>query len=130
MGNYINDKGYMCFVRSGYSMSHTHGADYAAAELHKREIEDIANEIVNEKINIAMQSVNNALPQAIEDYGRIVWASLIRDLVGVLQTDVNSQVQIAFDGLRDVFYGDKCQKYISDSIMKTLQNEIAKIRYK
>lgn len=130
MGNYINDKGYICYVRSGYSMSHTHGADSATAELHKREIEEIVNEIVNEKISKAMAAINEAIPQAIEEYGRTVWASLIRELMGALETDVHSQVNVGFDGLREVFYGEKCQKYISDSIMKTLLNEISKIRTK
>ncbi|MBP3941525.1 MAG: hypothetical protein J6D00_08575 [Christensenellaceae bacterium] len=130
MGNYINDKGYICYVRSGYSMSHTHGANSATAELHKREFEEIANNVADGKLQQIMPVIEKTTHQIVNEYGRTVWASLIRELVGALETDVHSQVNVGFDGLREVFYGEKCQKYISDSIMKTLLNELSKIRTK
>ena len=124
----IDANGNYYFVRSGYRMSNTHGADYATAELHKSEFEAIANEIIDEKLNQIMKSLSEVIPSAIEEYGRTVWAQLINNLVGVLQTDIQSQVSVGFDGLREVFYGEKCQKYISDSIMKQLTKELSKIK--
>ena len=128
MPHYINDKGYLCYVKSGYRMSNTHGADYATAELHKSEFETIVNEIVDEKLNQLMKTLSEAIPSIIDEYGRTVWTQLINNLVGVLQTDIYSQVNVGFEGLREVFYGEKCQKYISDSIMKQLTKELSKIK--
>lgn len=128
MPHYINDKGYLCYVKSGYRMSNTHGAEYATAELHKSEFETIVNEIVDEKLNQLMKTLSEAIPSIIDEYGRTVWTQLINNLVGVLQTDIQSQVSVGFEGLRDVFYGEKCQKYISDSIMKQLTKELSKIK--
>ena len=128
MPHYINDKGYLCYVKSGYRMSNTHGADYATAELHKNEFEAIANEIIDQKLNQFMKTLSEAIPSIIEEYGRKVWTQLINNLVGVLQTDIYSQVSVGFEGLREVFYGEKCQKYISDSIVKQLTKELSKIK--
>ena len=128
MPHYINDKGYLCYVKSGYRMSNTHGADYATAELHKSEFEAIVNEIIDEKLNQLMKTLSEAVPSIIDEYGRTVWERLISNLVGVLQTDIQSQVSVGFEGLREVFYGEKCQKYISDSIMKHMIKELSKIK--
>ena len=124
----IDANGNYYFVRSGYRMSNTHGADYTTAELHKSEFEAIVNEIVDEKLNQLMKTLSEAIPSAIEEYGRTVWAQLINNLVGVLQTDIYSQVNVGFEGLREVFYGEKCQKYISDSIMEQMIKELGKIK--
>ena len=128
MPHYINDKGYLCYVKSGYRMSNTHGTDYATAELHKSEFEAIVNEIIDEKLNQLVKTLSEAVPSIIDEYGRTVWTQLINNLVGVLQTDIQSQVNVGFKGLREVFYGEKCQKYISDSIMKQLTKELSKIK--
>lgn len=77
---------------------------------------------------IILKSLSEVIPSTIEEYGRTVWAQLINNLVGVLQTDIYSQVNVGFEGLREVFYGEKCQKYISDSIMKQLTKELSKIK--
>lgn len=124
----IDANGNYYFVRSGYRMSNTHGADYATAELHKSEFEAIVNEIVDEKLNQLMKTLSEAIPSAIEEYGRTVWTQLINNLVGMLQTDIYSQVNVGFEGLREVFYGEKCQKYISDSIMKQMKKELNRMK--
>lgn len=126
MGSFINDKGYYCYVRPGYQMSGNHG--YHAAE-HKEDMTAIANEVSQEKIDVALQGLEKALPQMIEEYGRQVWERLISSMVGALETDVNSEVRIALDGAADIFYGKAAQKYISDNIMNTLKKELDKIRY-
>ena len=128
MPHYINDKGYLCYVKSGYRMSNTHGADYATAELHKSEFEEIANEIVDEKINQLMRTLETAIPQAIEEYGAKVWDKLINSLDSVLKTDIHSQVNVGINGIKDVFYGEKCQEYITTSVYKQLKNELNKIK--
>lgn len=128
MPDFIDDKGNWCYVKSGYRMSNTHGADYTTAELHKREFEEIANEIVDEKINQLMRTLETAIPQAIEEYGKQVWDRLINSLDSVLKTDIHSQVNVGINGIKDVFYGEKCQEYITNSVYKQLKTELNKIK--
>lgn len=126
MGNYINDNGYMCYVRSGLSLSDTHGAGHA--ELHLREFEEVANAIIDKKLNAMTTAIENALPQKIAEYTHDVFERLVTSLVGALETDVRSEVRIALSNAGDVFYGDKAQKYISDNIMKAMLSELDKVR--
>lgn len=128
MPDFIDNNGNWCYVKSGYRMSNTHGADYATAELHKREFEAIVNEIVDEKINQLMRTLETAIPQAIEEYGAKVWDKLINSLDSVLKTDIHSQVNVGISGIKDVFYGEKCQEYITNSVYKQLKTELNKIK--
>lgn len=128
MPDFIDSNGNLCYVKSGYRMSNTHGADYTTAELHKREFEEIANEIVDEKINQLMRTLETAIPQAIEEYGAKVWDKLINSLDSVLKTDIHSQVNVGISGIKDVFYGEKCQEYITNSVYKQLKTELNKIK--
>jgi hypothetical protein len=125
MGRYINENGYICYTRGQTPYSAAHGWQ----EVNYCEEERLVNEVVNEKMKALTTAFETAIPQAIEEYGRTVWAQLITKLVGALQTDIESQVSVGFDGLREVFYGEKCQKYISDNIMKTMLKELDKIKH-
>ena len=100
MAQYINENGYICYVKSGYQMS---GDNPHHLYEHKEDIEQICNEIVNQKLDRATNAIMDTIPQIIDEYGRTVWTQLINNLVGALETDVHSQVKIGFDGLRDVF---------------------------
>lgn len=128
MSWFINDNGYMNYVRSDYRMSNTHGADYSTAELHKEEFEAITNDIIDQKLEYMIKTLNDEIPKIIESYGNEVWKRMINNLVGALQTDIHSEVQIGMEGLKEIFYGEKCQKYISDSIMKTMIKELGKVK--
>ena len=125
MPSFIDKNGNYGYIRSGYSMS---GDNLYHLTHHKEDMEQICNEIIDQKLNQLMKTLSDLIPSAIEEYGRAVWEQLINNLVGVLQTDIYSQVNVGFEGLREVFYGEKCQKYISDSIMKQLTKELSKIK--
>lgn len=125
MPSFIDKNGNYGYVRSGYTMS---GDNPYHLTHHKEDMEQICNEIIDQKLNQLMKTLSEAIPSIIDEYGRTVWTQLINNLVGVLQTDIYSQVNVGFEGLRDVFYGEKCQKYISDSIMKQLTKELSKIK--
>lgn len=125
MGWYVNEKGNFNYVNSSYIMS---GDNPYHLIQHKNDIEQICNEIIDKKLNELMKTLSETISSSIEEYGRTVWEQLIDNLVGVLQTDIYSQVNIGFEGLREVFYGEKCQKHISDSIMKQLKKELSKIK--
>ena len=125
MPSFIDKNGNYEYTRSGYSMS---GDNPYHLTNHKEDMEQICNEIIDQKLNQLMKTLSEAIPSAIEEYGRTVWSHLIDSLGGVLQTDIYSQVNVGFEGLREVFYGEKCQKYISDSIMKQMTKELSKIK--
>lgn len=126
MPSFIDENGNYRYVRSGYTLSNTHGAGHS--ELHLREIEEICNRIVDEKIKQAMSDIERALPAAIEEYGRQVWERLLNSLDSVLKTDIHSQVSVGVEGIKDIFYGEKCQEYITNSVYKQLKNELNKIK--
>ena len=128
MPHYINDKGYLCYVRSGYRMSNTHGADYATAELHKSEFEAITNEIIDEKLNELIRILETIIPQAIDEYGAKVWERLINSLDNSIKTDIETQVSVGFGSAKDIFYGKECQEYVSNIVYKQLKNELNKIK--
>lgn len=125
MPSFIDKNGNYGYIRSGYSMS---GDNPYHLTNHKEDMEQICNEIIDQKLNQLMKTLSEAIPSAIEEYGRTVWSHLIDSLGEVLQTDIYSQVNVGFEGLREVFYGEKCQKYISDSIMKQMTKELSKIK--
>ena len=125
MPSFIDKNGNYGYIRSGYSMS---GDNPYHLTNHKEDMEQICNEIIDQKLNQLMKTLSDLIPSAIDEYGRTVWSHLIDSLGEVLQTDIYSQVNVGFEGLREVFYGEKCQKYISDSIMKQMTKELSKIK--
>ena len=128
MPDFIDDNGNWGYVKRGYRMSNTHGADYTTAELHKSEFEAIANEIIDSKLSQVMKTLETVIPQAIEEYGAKVWDRLINSLDSVLKTDIYSQVNVGINGIKDIFYGEKSQEYITNSVYKQLKTELNKIK--
>lgn len=128
MPDFIDNNGNWCYVKSGYRMSNTHGADYATAELHKREFEEIVNEIVDTKINQVIKTLETAIYTAIEQYGNQVWDRLLNSLDSVLKTDIETQVSVGFGSAKDIFYGRECQEHVSNVVYKQLKNELNKIK--
>lgn len=128
MPDFIDNNGNWGYVKSGYRMSNTHGADYATAELHKREFEAIVNEIVDTKINQVIKTLETAIYAAIDQYGKQVWDRLINSLDSVLKTDIETQVSIGFGSAKDIFNGRECQEYVSNVVYKQLKNELNKVK--
>ena len=73
------------------------------AEEHRAEMRKIAIEVINEYVpQIAAEIYNNALQR----------------LLGAIQYDVESVVQVGIDGIGEIFNGHKVKKIISDRIMQ------------
>ena len=125
MGRYINENGFMCYERSGLSLSDTHGG---RSQLHLREIEDIVNAIVDKKLSSAMEDIKELIYQEINTYAADVWQNLIASLKGALNTDVISEVTIAFENAREIFYGKKAQEYVAKNIYRTIDEELNRIK--
>ncbi len=126
MTDFINENGYMCYVRSGLTLSDTHGAGHA--ELHLREFEDVANKIVDKKLKTVVKSLEDAMPRIVSEYSHEVFQRLITSLVGALETDVQSEVKIALSNAADIFYGKKAQDYISKNVMNAMLKELDKVK--
>ena len=106
---HVDDKGGIYYHRT----SDGHGGH--AAE-HRKEMQEIAE-----------QTIKTIVPQMIDEYGAQVWQRLIGQLHGVLSRDVESIVNIAFDGIKDIFTDTRTQKFICDSVAKAFEAEIANI---
>lgn len=126
MADFINENGYMCYVRSGLTLSDTHGAGHA--ELHLREFEDVANKIVDKKLKTVVKSLEDAMPRIVSEYSHEVFQRLITSLVGALEVDVQSEVKIALSNAADIFYGKQAQEYISKNIMNAMLKELDKVK--
>ena len=127
MGMFINDKGYVCYIRSGVIMSDTHGGD-GREQLHKIEFEGICNDIVDKKLDRAMVAIEKGIQEAVSKYGAEVWRELVLSLKDALQEDIVSEVKIGFDNAKEIFYGSKAQEYIRKNIEKEIYKELDKLR--
>ena len=90
------------------------------AEEHRAEIEAIARAIINEEIDKFMDK----LPQIIEEKCREAYRQAIADFLHALEYDIESIVEIGFEGCRDIYVDKKTQKYISNHILKEVQKRL------
>lgn len=120
--------GSFAYVSGKYQYSNEHGFIYN----NQREETELINQIIDEKLNEysrqAEQQLEEAIKNAIEEYGSLVWERLLQEVMRVLETDIISEVNIGFDGCRDIFHGKQAQKYISDKIIKATKAELGKIK--
>lgn len=107
---------YLSFDNRGFTQD-GHGG--RAAE-HRAEMEAIARAIINEEINKLMDK----LPQIIEEKCREAYRQAIADFLHALEYDIESIVEIGFDGCRDIYVDKKTQKYISNHIFKEVQKRL------
>ena len=70
------------------------------------------------------------LPEMIEERCREAYRQAIADFLGALEYDIESIVQIGFDGCRDIYVDKKTQKYISDRIVKEIMKRLNGKHYK
>lgn len=129
MSLYLNDKGYICYIRSGVDMSLTHGGK-ANALLHKREIEEICNDIVDQKLERFMQYLEKGIDESIQRYGEKVWNELISSLKSSLEEDIVTEVSIGIDNAREIICGTKTETYLRKHIEKSLNKELSKLKQK
>ena len=76
---------------------------------------------------IALQVVQEFVPRIVETICTEIWNDALQRLVGAMEYDVNTCVNIAFDDAEKIFKSKEAQKFISDKIVKELQREIDKI---
>ena len=82
------------------------------AEEHKAEMRKIAEQAIYDLVpTISAEIYNNALQR----------------LLGAIQYDVESVVQVGIDGIGEIFNGHKVKKIISDRIMQEMKARLTDI---
>lgn len=76
---------------------------------------------------IALQVVQEFVPRIVETICTEIWNDALQRLVGAMEYDANTCVNIAFDDAEKIFKSKEAQKFVSDKIVKELQKEIDKI---
>lgn len=120
--------GSFVYVSGNYQYSNEHGLYYN----NQREETELVNSIVDQKLNEysrqAEVQLEQAIKNAVEEYGSLVWERLLQEVMRVLESDIVSEVHIGFEGCKDIFYGKQAQTYISDKIIKATKAELGKIK--
>ena len=86
----------------------------------RRDMEMIALQIFNSEKERLMAEIKEMIYQAQYQ----AYSDALRDVLGVLEYDIESVTRIGFDGCKDIFEDKKAQKFISDHIMKTIIKEL------
>lgn len=90
-----------------------------AAE-HRAEMKEIAKEVFKEEHAQMMEEIKEMILQAQYQ----AYEQALKDVMHVLEYDIQSVTRIGIDGCREIFEGEKTQKYISDQIMKRITKEL------
>ena len=54
----------------------------------------------------------------------------LKDVMRILEYDIHSITRIGIDGCRDIFEGEKAQRFISDKIMQTITKKLKSMHTK
>ena len=101
---YYSDSGSLCYRRT----QDGHGGN---AEEHRREMAQIAEQIVAQKLN-----------DVIPEIQRAAYSAAYNDFVNALSFDVGTAVNIGFANGAEIFHDKKTQKIVADAVM----NEVRK----
>lgn len=86
------------------------------AEQHRQEMREIANEVfLNQKEDL-MEEIKGMILQAQYE----AYEQALNDVIKVLEYDIHSVTKIGIQGCKEVFEGEKAQKFMSDQMMKTI----------
>jgi len=81
---------------------------------------------------IALKTVNEVVPQMIEETCVKICTAALEDVIGAIEWDIEEIVNVSFDDMHNVFNSEKYRKVIStkimDSIKKNLNNSNIRIK--
>lgn len=103
---YYSDSGNLCYRRN----SDRHGGN---AEEHHREMAQIAEQIVQQKLN-----------DVIPEIQRAAYSTAYNDLVNALSFDVESAVNIGFVNGEAIFKDKRTQKVVADAVMREVRKQL------
>lgn len=115
----IDNNGNYYYVRSGITLSNTHGS-LENRDIHLREFEDVCNLIIDKKLNQFTKDLNTYIDNlANEKIERV-----IEGYLKGTQYDVDVIAQIALDTGNEIFKGEQVKRYISDTIFKEIKKQL------
>ena len=107
---YYSDSGNLCYRRN----QDGHGGN---AEEHRREMAQIADQIVQQRI-----------ADIIPDIQRAATENAYSNLLKALSFDVTSAVNIGFENAETIFRDSKTQKVVADAIMQEIRKQLEGIK--
>lgn len=125
MGNYIDSKGNICYIRTGYNMTGNHGNH---EQEHKEDIEQICNEIVIKQLEAYTRNINETLPQRLTEICVSVWNDTANRVLAAFTQETHTAVKLSFQDGIEILAGEKTRKIITDEIAKAAQAELKKIK--
>ena len=96
------------------------------AEEHRKEIEEIAEKVVNLRLERFTEEIKEMI--LVAQYQ--AYEQALKDVIGVLEYDIQSVTKIGIEGCREIFEGEKAQKFISDQIVKRIVKELKNKTFK
>ncbi len=104
-------------IAGNYLTQDGHGG---RAEEHRKEMEQIAIAIFRTEYDKIMKDIEEKIFAA--QYR--AYEQALKDVLGVLEYDIESVTRIGIEGCKDIFEGRKAQKYISDKIVELITKEL------
>ena len=90
------------------------------AEEHRAEMEEIARKVFEIERAKLMDEMSERMRAAqYEAYNQA-----LQDVMRVLEYDIHSVTKIGIEGCREIFEGEKAQRFISDQIIKRITKEL------
>ena len=90
------------------------------AEEHRAEMREIARATFTEARAEMMAEIKEMILQAQYE----AYEQALHDVLRALEYDIHSVTKIGIEGCREIFEGEKAQRFISDQIMKTIIKEL------
>ena len=90
------------------------------AEEHRAEMEEIARKVFENERAKQMDEITERMRAAQYQ----AYEQALQDVMRVLEYDIHSVTKIGINGCRDIFEGEKAQRFISDQIIKRITKEL------
>jgi len=87
------------------------------AELHRREMQYIAEQVVQQKLN-----------DVIPEIQRAAYSTAYNDFVNALSFDVGTAVNIGFANGEEIFHDKKTQKVVADAVMNEVRKQLKRMK--
>lgn len=117
------DNGYICYVNPTTRFSQTHGKAGNEA-LHQMEVAQLANEIVDKKLEMFKGSIE----KAITDYLNQSFEKMLAAFQQGQQYDCNVVASVAVDTAGEIFRKADVKKLISDQIYQQMKQAFDTIK--
>ena len=115
--NYYRKTNSHNLMAENFSTQDGHGG---RAEEHREEMRKIAKEVFREEREAMMTEIKEMI--FVAQYQ--AYEQALNDVIGVIEYDIQSIARIGIEGCRDIFEGEKAQKFLSDKIVKSISKKL------